>query len=162
MASTVTAIRRLGPSEWQILRKIRLQALRESPHAFTSRYECVRRWPDGEWQRRCKAETWMVAEDGDLTVGMAGLVDGHPGEPQHLEAIWVAPSHRRREVFSRLLNRVIDFARARKMDWLPLWVIEDNAVAREVYVRRGFVWRGERQPLDPAWRRVERRLWLPI
>jgi GNAT superfamily N-acetyltransferase len=162
MTNAVTVVRQLEPTEWWILRDTRLRALIESPRAFTSCLQREESWPEHEWQHRFETGTWVVAGHGDAVVGMAGLVDGHPGESRHLEAIWVAPSHRRQRVFSRLLNRVVEIARAGGLDWLPLWVLEDNMVARDVYVRRGFVWRGERQPLDPAWLRVERRLWLPI
>ncbi len=162
MTKAVTDIRELQRSEWRILRDTRLRALLDSRRAFTSQYECEVRWPEHVWRRRFDAGTWVVAHHGDAVVGMAGLVDGHPGEPRHLEGIWVAPSHRRQKVFSRLLDRVVAMARSDGLDWLALWVLEDNAVAREVYVRRGFVWRGKRQPLDPDESRVERRLWLPI
>jgi len=162
MAHAVTDIRELERSEWRILRDTRLRALLDSPHAFTSRYECEVRWPEHTWRRRFDIGTWVVAHHGEAVIGLAGLVDGDLGEPRHLEGIWVAPLHRRRQVFSRLLARVVQIARADGLDWLPLWVLEDNAVAREAYVRRGFVWRGKRQPLDPDECRVERRLWLPI
>ena len=162
MTNAVTEIRELERSEWRILRDIRLRALRDSPHAFTSHYDCEVQLPEHAWRRRCDRGRWVVAHHGDEAIGMTGLVDGDPGEPRHLEGIWVAAQHRRRQVFSRLLDRVIEIARLDGLDWLPLWVLEDNAVAMAAYVRRGFVWRGKRQPLDQDGCRVERRLWLPI
>ena len=86
-------------------------------------------------------------------IGLAGLVDCHP-EEQHIESIWVAPTHRNRGVFRTLLDGLIEIARRAGLSDLWLWVLEDNVCARSAYERLGFEWTGERQPIRPGhWRR---------
>ena len=146
-------VRVLAPGDWHVLRTIRLRALAESPHAFTSHYHRESRWNEHQWRRCLDSAHWIVAVEGDQLIGLAGLVDCHP-EQQHIESIWVAPTHRNRGVFRSLLDDLIEIARRAGLTDLWLWVLEDNVCARSAYERLGFEWTGERQPIRPGhWRR---------
>jgi GNAT superfamily N-acetyltransferase len=162
MTNAVLDIRLLAPADWRVLREIRLRALIDSPHAFTSYHRREQRWSEREWRRRFDAATWVVAIERGNVIGIAGLVGGHPREPQHIESIWVAPTHRNLGVFRSLVGTVVEIARRIGLTELLLWVLEDNVVARQAYTRLGFTWTGERQPIGPGRRRFERRLRLAI
>ena len=74
-----------------------------------------------------------------------------PGELE-LVSMWVRPQARGRQVGSALVEAVMEFARARPVSRVHLWVTESNRSARRMYERCGFTETGERQPLpsDPA------------
>ena len=155
-------LHQLTPVEWPVLRAARLQALRESPHAFMSRYDHESRLSELEWRRLFDAATWIVAQEGEDVVGLARSV-GEPATPwaRHVESIWVAPTHRRRGVFRALLSALTDVERRMGVSDLLIWVLEDNQNAQRAYETVGFRLTGERQFL-PGLGRFERRLRLRI
>jgi ribosomal protein S18 acetylase RimI-like enzyme len=152
----------LAPVEWRVLRAARLQALLDSPHAFTSSYAHEFGWGEPDWRGTFTAATWIVAREAGSLVGLARSV----GEPQlpsarHVESIWVAPRHRRHGVFRHLLHALAIIERRMGVQDLLLWVLEDNHDARRAYEALGFRSTGERQYL-PAVGRFERRLRLGL
>jgi ribosomal protein S18 acetylase RimI-like enzyme len=151
----------LAPVDWRMLRVARLQALLDSPHAFTSSYAHESRWGEPDWRGTFTAATWIVARETESVVGLARSV----GEPEvlarHVESIWVAPTHRRRGVFRHLLHALAGVERRTGVRDLLLWVLEDNHEARSAYEALGFRSTGERQYL-PALGRFERRLRLSL
>jgi ribosomal protein S18 acetylase RimI-like enzyme len=162
MTKAVLNIRLLEPADWRLLRDTRLRALRESPHAFTSRHCCEQLCSAEQWKERVTAANWLVAVEGGIGIGIAGLVPGHLEEPEHVESIWVAPTHRNRGVFRSLLSTMIEIARGAHLKDLWLWVLEDNLLAWHVYGRLGFVATGERKPIEPGHVRIERRMRLVL
>lgn len=146
MTNAVLETRLLEASDWRLLRDTRLRALLDSPEAFLSRYSYESRLSDDHWRRRLRTARWVVARENREVIGIAGLIGDHPEEPEHVESIWVAPTHRKRGVFRSLLARVAEIARDAELTELWLWVLEDNPLAWHVYVRSGFVWTGERKP----------------
>jgi GNAT superfamily N-acetyltransferase len=158
----ISHIQFLTQVDWQVLRAARLSALRDSPHAFTSSYAHESGWGEREWRQLLDAASWIVARDAEKLIGLAGSV-GEPERPsaQHVESIWVAPTHRRRGVFRALLDAVVEIERPMGATHLLLWVLEDNHDARRAYEAVGFEPTGERQFL-PGFGRFERRLTLCI
>jgi ribosomal protein S18 acetylase RimI-like enzyme len=157
---SVLDLQLLTPVDWRVLRAARLQALLDSPHAFTSSYAHESRWGESEWWRMFDASTWVVAHEADRVIGLARSVR-EPGRPsaRHVESAWVAPTHRRRGVFRALLQAVAEMERQMGAADLLLWVLEDNHDAQRAYEALGFEPTGERQFL-PAFGRFERRLRL--
>ena len=162
MAKAVLDVRLLEPADWQVLRDTRLRALIDSPGAFTAYYHRECRLTEGQWRQRLHTATWVVAIEHGAVIGIAGLVNDDPEEPEHVESIWVAPGHRNRGVFGSLLNTMVEIGRRADLTELWLWVLEDNQLAQMVYAQLGFRWTGERKPIDPAHRRFERRLSLAL
>jgi ribosomal protein S18 acetylase RimI-like enzyme len=154
MINAVLDIKLLDPDEWHVLRTTRLRALEDSPHAFASHFDAEASWSDEQWQQRAAAAAWLVAVDSGEVIGIAGLVD------EHVEAIWVEPTHRQRGVFRALLRALVDLESGNGARDLVLWVLESNRDAREVYQRLGFVPTRERQRLSDG--RYELRLRLRI
>ena len=162
MTRAVLDVRLLEPADWRLLRDARLRALIDSPHAFTAEYRQELELSDDQWRQRLHAAAWVVAMEYGIVIGMAGLVGGHPEEPEHVESIWVASTHRKQGVFTSLLGRVVEVARGAQLNELWLWVFEDNVCAWRTYVRSGFVWTGERKRIAPDHHRFERRMRLVI
>jgi RimJ/RimL family protein N-acetyltransferase len=163
MTNAVLVTRTLEPSEWQVLRETRLRALLDSPHAYISRYRSELLWTKQQWQDRFDDAVWVVAVDRVDVVGLAGLVRGQEPEPHHyVESMWVVPTHRNRGVSRILVNTMADLGRGAGLSHLMLWVLEDNIAAWRAYARLGFVPTGDRQPIDSARRRFERRMRLDI
>jgi RimJ/RimL family protein N-acetyltransferase len=162
MTNAVLVTRVLTPADWAVLRETRLRALRDSPHAYIAHYGSELLRSEREWRERFDDAAWVVAIERFDVVGLVGLVGGRPPEPHHVESMWVAPTHRRRGVSRILVNTLAGLGRRAGLRCLMLWVLEDNTPAWRAYARLGFVPTGERQPIDPAGRRFERRLRLDI
>ena len=161
MESTLN-LQLLTPVDWRVLRAARLQALRDSPDAFLSKYDDESRLSELDWRRVVDAATWIVAQEADTVIGLACSL-GDQDEPwvRHIESIWVAPSHRRRGVFRSLVWALSEMEHRSGVKELLLWVLEDNDRAQRAYETLGFEPTGERQYL-PALGRFERRFRLQI
>jgi len=150
----MTELRATGPDDWQRLRDIRLDALREAPYAFASSYEREAAYPDQTWQERAQSGNSILAYlpgHGAEPMGLVGSFDDGPGQ-LHLVSMWVRPQARGQQLGAALVNAIVDRARARQLTRVHLWVTESNKPARRLYERCGFTPTGERQPLpsDPA------------
>jgi ribosomal protein S18 acetylase RimI-like enzyme len=150
----MTELRVAGPDDWQALRDIRLDALREAPYAFASTYDREVAFPDQTWQERTRAGNNVLAfvpELGGGPVGLVASIEEAPGQ-LGLVSMWVRPQARGRHVGSALVEAVVEVARTRQLPRVRLWVTESNKAGRRLYERCGFTPTGERQPLpsDPA------------
>jgi ribosomal protein S18 acetylase RimI-like enzyme len=158
METTTLNLYLLTPADWWLLRRARLEALLDSPQAFTSSYRQEARWSEAEWRRMSNAAQWIVAHEAGKVIGLAKSVRA-PDKPtmRHVESVWVAPTYRRRGVLRTLLQALVEIERRMGVTDLMLWVLEDNYNAQRAYEALGFVPTGERQFL-PAFGRFERRL----
>lgn len=71
---TVT-IRPTIESDWEILKNLRLEALQDSPDAFTATFEKTKTHSDSEWRDRVAQKRpcqFLLAFDGMRAVGMVG------------------------------------------------------------------------------------------
>jgi ribosomal protein S18 acetylase RimI-like enzyme len=127
----------LGPEDWELLREIRLRALREAPYAFGSRYDDWVDAPESRWRDRVASVPLnLVARRGDELFGMAsGSFEGEDGV--WLISMWVDPATRRSGVGTALVRAVVDWAATRGRSTYLL-VRSDNAPAIAAYTRAGF------------------------
>jgi len=139
-------------TDWQALREIRLQALRDAPYAFSSTHAGEAAFADDEWHRR-------AARDGSFLaflpeVSPAGLGGGYLAAPDTVELIsmFVRPQARGRGVGEAIIEAVAGWAIRQGAATVHLWVTETNKPARMLYERCGFTVTAERQPLpsNPA------------
>src|SRR5688500_11054284 len=102
----------LRPVDWRVLQAARLEALLESPHAFTSSYAEESAWEEPEWRGAFDAAVWIVARRSERVIGLARSIV-EPTRPceRHLESIWVAPAHRGRGVFRNILHTFVEMYR---------------------------------------------------
>jgi ribosomal protein S18 acetylase RimI-like enzyme len=148
-------VREVHADEWELLRDVRLAALREAPDAFGSTYAREAPFTEQQWRDRLssRAVTFLAfaAEPGSgEPAGLAGVYE-HDGAAE-LVSMWVRPAARGLGIGQILVEAAADWAKARDHGALYLWVTETNAAARGLYERCGFTPTGERQPLpsDPS------------
>ncbi len=140
--------------DWQAMRDIRLEGLRDAPDAFGSTYARDAAFEPAEWHRRATRDGSFFAFIPGLDVP-AGLAGGYEEEePGVIELIsmFVRPQARGHGVGEALVDAVAAWARNREAASLHLWVTESNKPALRLYERCGFTVTPERQPLpsNPA------------
>ena len=162
MTDAIWDVQELSPEEWPLLRRVRLEALYDSPQAFLSHHHHEESWGERDWRRTFEAAKWVIART-EKVIGLVRSVHD-PTEPRsrYVESIWVAPTHRKRGVFRSMLRAVAERERKAGARDLMLWVLEDNHDAQQVYELLGFETTGERQRLPDETGRFERRLVLGI
>jgi GNAT superfamily N-acetyltransferase len=141
--------------DWQALRDIRLEALRDAPYAFGSSYEREAAFGEPDWLRRIARGGNFLAFIPEVSASEpAGLIGGYPETADMVELVsmYVRPKARGRGVGEALVATVFGWALARDAKTVHLWVTESNSRARALYQRCGFSPTGERQPLpsDPS------------
>jgi GNAT superfamily N-acetyltransferase len=141
--------------DWQALRDIRLEALRDAPSAFGSTYEREVVRGETHWRDRISRGGTFLAYLPDLSAAEpAGLIGGYQEDPVTVELVsmYVRPRARARGrgVGEALVAAVIGWARDQNAAEVHLWVTETNAPARALYDRCGFALTGEHQPLPSA------------
>jgi GNAT superfamily N-acetyltransferase len=141
--------------DWQALRDIRLEALRDVPTAFGSTYEREVVRGETHWRDRISRGGTFLAYLPELSASEpAGLIGGYQEDPAtvQLVSMYVRPRARGRGVGEALVATVIDWATAKQATTVHLWVTETNAPARALYERCGFALTGEQQslPSDPS------------
>jgi len=151
--------------DWQALRDIRLEALRDAPSAFGSSYEREAAFGEPDWLRRIARGGNFLAFIPEVRASEvrasevrasepAGLIGGYPETADIVELVsmYVRPKARGRGVGEALVAAVFAWAQARDAKTVHLWVTESNDPARALYERCGFSPTGERQPLpsDPS------------
>jgi ribosomal protein S18 acetylase RimI-like enzyme len=129
--------------EWEVLRDVRLDALRTDPGAFYATYAAEAADDEARWRERAARGSMRVAVDagsGDV-LGCLGAFDeeGAPPGGLHLYGMWVAPSARGRGVARVLVDTVCAQARRDGLERVTLWVVLTNTHARAVYAGLGFV-----------------------
>jgi GNAT superfamily N-acetyltransferase len=146
----MVVVRVATTADWQVLRAIRLAALRDAPDAFGSTYAEQAASAEADWRRRISRGgtffAYVPEVDGNEP---AGLVGGFQEKPDTVElvSLWVRPQARGLGVGEALVAAVIDWARARNATSVHLWLTEANQRARMLYERCGFSPTDERQPL---------------
>lgn len=144
-------VRRLGADEADLLRDVRLRALREAPMAFGSTVAHEARYKRQKWERwaaeaaRGERQAVFIAEPA---AGMAsGVIDDEDPALAHLYAMWVAPEARGSGAGRALLEAVVAWATERGAERLTTSVTDGNAVAAGLYTTAGFADTGRREPL---------------
>ncbi len=135
------SIRRLEPADAEAFRAIRLEALERNPEAFQATlHDEVTEPLDRIADRLRRAAVFGAFVDGRL-VGTAGFF-AHQGEKvRHKGVLWgmyVRPEARGRGIGAALVEHVIAHART-EVEILALSVVTENAAARRIYERLGFV-----------------------
>jgi ribosomal protein S18 acetylase RimI-like enzyme len=151
------AVRTFASHEWRTYRNLRLAALADSPDAFggtLAEEECR---SDTEWASRLDLgvdshqNIPLVAEMGNEPIGLAwGRIELSTPDVAHLYQMWVAPNYRGLGAGTKLLDRVITWARAANLSYLFLSVTCGDSPAMRLYARAGFKPIGDAEPLRPG------------
>ncbi len=136
--------RRLNLGEGQLYRAVRLEALRDSPEAFSTRYEDAVARSDQSWADQADSTatgsdraTFLIIQD--RPVGMAALYrDVNDPEVGELIQMWVAPEVRGGSSAHDLLLEIFRWAGSRRFLRVRAEVMRDNARALRFYEKFGF------------------------
>jgi ribosomal protein S18 acetylase RimI-like enzyme len=156
-------VREIGADDWRLFRRLRLDALAEAPNAFGATLADWSGELDTEARWRARLTTVPFNIVGYLDERAAGIASGLPGDEAgttELISMWVAPFARGRGVADALIGAVVRWSRERRAAKLVLAVVEDNARARNVYRRLGFVDTGALPPNELG--AVERQMVLTL
>jgi GNAT superfamily N-acetyltransferase len=158
-------VRRLGAGEADLLRDLRLRALRDAPLAFGSTLAREEGYEPEKWERwaadsaRGERQAIFIVEPA---AGMAsGVIDDADPAVAHLYAMWVAPDARGSGAGRALVDAVVAWAAERGAQRLTTSVTEGNAAAATLYAAANFADTGRREPLghsDAVVAVLERRL----
>ncbi|HEX5332823.1 MAG TPA: GNAT family N-acetyltransferase [Cellulomonas sp.] len=164
----MTDIELLGDDDWEVVRDVRLHALRDSPLAFGSTLAREEGFREQHWRMRLRSSPWWVARragpPGSHVIGLVSMISepGSTSDDRHAVGLWVDPGARREGAGTALLTAVVAAARAEQARTVSLWVAEDNDAALRLYGRLGFEPTGERQPLPSSPGRAESRYELRL
>ena len=133
-------IRLAGPDDVDAFRRIRLEALRAEPAAFSS---TVAKWealPDEEWRRRLTNPVFIAFRD-DEPVGIMGLMREQSSQMEHratITMVYLRAGLRGSGLASALLEALTQHARELGIRLLELGVNAENPAAVGFYRRQGF------------------------
>lgn len=136
--------RRLNPGEGQLYRAVRLEALRESPEAFSSRYEDALARSEQSWADQADSSATGSNRATFVTfqnqpVGLAALYrDENAPDVGELIQMWIAPEFRGGSVAKDLLMEVFRWARSNRFALVKAEVMKSNARALRFYEKFGF------------------------
>ncbi len=158
---TVTwRVRALVEEDWEILRDLRLAALRDEPDAYGMTLEVAMANPEHRWRMMAREYNFHVAEVDGEAVAMAsgGLNDQYPGTTW-LYGMFVRPPWRGQGAGDAVVAAIADWARGEGSDALYLHVTETLSRPRAFYRRLGFVETGARHSMqrDPGLELLEMR-----
>jgi len=142
----------ITPQNAMIFKDVRLRALQDTPTAFSSTYAEESQLTDTDWVKR--AALWIsdksvgyLAMNAGVACGIAsGLLDSDEATRANLFSMWVAPTHRRLGIGRKLVDAVIDWARAQSARALLLLVTSNNQGAIKFYQQLGFTLTGRTEP----------------
>ncbi|MGI6853037.1 N-acetyltransferase family protein [Mesorhizobium sp. 1B3] len=134
-------IRLLDPDDIEAFQSIRLEALRLEPASFASSVEDWEKLPDEEWRRRITGNSVFVAFDGERPIGLMGLMRERSSKMAHratVVMVYVQKSHRGTGVSTKLLDKLITYARENGIRQLELSASVENPAALRFYRNEGF------------------------
>jgi len=142
-------VRRAILGDEMALRTVRLQALADSPRAFSSTYEREAARTLEDWRRwLAPSATFILEADGEPCGLAAGVPDQNAASVIELTAMWVRPEARGKGAADALVSSVKSWAAEMGASSVRLIVNEDNTSARRCYERCGFRPTGRRSVLE--------------
>lgn len=144
----VVIVVRLVADDWQAYRAIRLAMLQESPSAFGSTHGEAASYDEQLWRQRLTDNVVFLARVGRMPAGSAVLSEYGVTDlgDCSLFGMWVDPAFRRTRVAQALVHAVVAQAQADGKRRVILHVVGDNAAAKALYEREGFVATGRSAP----------------
>ena len=137
-------IRRLNPGEAALYRELRLEALKESPAAFSTTYEAALARDDDSWIQQADGSargpdraTFVVI--AGQPAGLAAIYrDAGDTTVGELIQMWIAPEHRSGSLASELLGALLDWAARQGFVKIRAEVTPGNQRALRFYQKCGF------------------------
>ncbi|MBN1151534.1 GNAT family N-acetyltransferase [candidate division WOR-3 bacterium] len=137
-------IRRIREEDWQIYRNIRLDAMKESPMAFSTTYQDAQKRDDRTWKEQVHSAVsgsercTYLAFDGDKAIGVASIYGTDEEGVGELIQVWVSPDYRGTSTAFDLIKTVLDWASRENYKSILAIVRKDNEKAVNFYIKFGF------------------------
>jgi ribosomal protein S18 acetylase RimI-like enzyme len=137
-------IREAKPADATRYRELRLNALLDSPTAFSADYQLNLRHPMSFWESRLTFDEYgiiFLAEHENALIGMTGIRKGESPKTKHGAYVWgvyICPEWRGLHLAEALIRTCADWARERDVVILKLGVMANNESAIRCYKRYGF------------------------
>lgn len=154
MSAAELVIRPTREDDWQAVRALRLEMLRDTPLAYGETLEHALTLGESDWRQRAlrgqmPGQASFVAIEGSRWVGhMGGWVPDASADPL-LVGVFVAPDRRGDEAgVSRALLAAIEHWAKLRSDTLRLEVHEANPRAIRFYEKLGFAFTGRSRPYE--------------
>ena len=142
-------IRLAQAEDWMLLKQVRLAALLDTPTAFGVSHHTAVTYTDEQWRERASPETgtqfWLSIKCGD-PVGMIGAGVSQMNR-YNLIGMWIEPQSRGSSAAARLVDAVKSRALQLGHKHVYLDVSPENARAASFYLKQGFVFMDEWEPL---------------
>jgi ribosomal protein S18 acetylase RimI-like enzyme len=143
-------VRATTEDDWEVLKRIRLAALRDAPTAFGVSHATAVANSDAQWRDRASgrgpAQFVLAFVDG-VAVGLAGGVMS-PGSGFELIAMWVSPEYRGAAVAAGLVDAIKKRAVGQGQERVVLNVSPSNDRAAAFYRKQGFTFLPEWEALE--------------
>jgi len=134
-------VSRIGVSDAEALRDIRLEALMRHPEAFSRDLEMESALSSGEWRTTIAERAWFVCRDDDRWAGIAAFARNRASKKTahvgSLGAMYVRNAWRGKGAGDKLVMAVIAHA-AGEVEQLVLTVNAENGPAIALYERHRF------------------------
>ncbi len=135
-------IRPLQPADAKTIRKLRLEALLDSPESFGSSYEEEREYPLKRFKDRLESGCTLGAFLHEELVGMVTLMEETRNKTRHkatIYAMYVRPAQRGQGIGKKLMIEAIKQAkRIKGIEQIHLSVVTSNDAAKQLYLSLGF------------------------
>jgi RimJ/RimL family protein N-acetyltransferase len=141
MSAASIELRRLTPEDAALYREIRLEALADSPDAFSSTLEIEQDRLLDWFAARLADALVLGAFSGPRLMGVVGFYVQTGPKHAHKGTLWgmyVRPEYRAAGAGRTLVEAIIDHARAH-VELLQLMVVSGNLPALRLYAGLGFV-----------------------
>ena len=152
-------VERIRENQSPLYRRVRLEALADSPHAFAKSLAEEQALSLNDWSTRTRkwardeeSAGFFAIENGKV-VGLIGVyLDDEDPTLAIMVSFWVHPLARGGDASRLLVETVMDWARAKQAVTLGSWVVEDNEPAKKFYRKNGFRLLDDRMAyaLDPS------------
>jgi len=125
-------------------RELRLNALLDSPTAFSADYQINLNQPMNFWENRVTPDeqgVLFLAEHKSRLIGMTGIRRGDSPKTKHGAGIWgvyVGPEWRGLHIAEALIEACIKWAKTQQIEMVKLGVVTTNTSAVHCYQRCGF------------------------
>ncbi len=147
------SIKRTTRDDVELFREVRLKALKDSPDSFGQKYEEEIVKPLHYWQDlvdKVSPSSKNVAFLLFDTNKPIGIIFGFDKESQKgsFGGMWIDPDYRKQGLASKLVEKILDWAKGRGLKKMKLWNVDGNEAAEKLYRKYGFQPTGKQKPLE--------------
>lgn len=159
-------VRRVSPTDWRLIKDVRLEMLADSPAAYVTTLAEAEAHPDSVWIDRAQVgsestvqATYLGMVGSDVSAMGVGLRRDQDGtDVLVIVSVYVTARHRGSGIADDLMAAIESWGSSWGAPIATLWVNEKNSRAKSFYTRRGYDSTPDRIRMDPQTDQYEIRL----